>query len=262
MLKHLKINVVFWLSFFLPFVANAKLYLVSVGINTYPQLNKELHLTAAVSDAKTINEIYKRNTDNRCVALLLDEKATSKNIITAIKKVFKEADEDDAVVFYFSGHGSPYRNGLQTYDGSLTYAKIREAMADSKCPNKTMFIDACYAGNLRSNNSNNANINEDAQEAHVMLFLSSRGNETSLQITNDKNSLFTKYLQEGLRGKADYNKDRIITAKEIFEYVHPHVVNFVNNYNARYHTNFSQHPVMWGKFKDMMPVMIWKKNLR
>ena len=61
MLKHLKINVVFWLSFFLPFVANAKLYLVSVGINTYPQLNKELHLTAAVSDAKTINEIYKRN---------------------------------------------------------------------------------------------------------------------------------------------------------------------------------------------------------
>ena len=65
-----------------------------------------------------------------------------------------------------------------------------------------------------------------------------------------KNGFFTTYLQKGLRGGADADKDRVITAKEIFDYVHTNVVELSKG---------KQHPVMWGKFSDDMPVMNWKK---
>jgi uncharacterized caspase-like protein len=59
---------------------------------------------------------------------------------------------------------------------------------------------------------------------------------------------FTYALQHGLRGGADKNRDRIITAKELFDYVSEKVKKNSGN---------RQHPVMWGKFSDDMPVMKW-----
>ena len=81
-----------------------------------------------------------------------------------------------------------------------------------------------------------------------MLFLSSRSNESSLEIPSMKNGFFTTYLQRGLRGNADANRDRTITAKELFDFVSTNVIKISKE---------KQHPVMWGKFSDDMPVMVW-----
>ena len=84
-----------------------------------------------------------------------------------------------------------------------------------------------------------------------MFFLSSRSTEKSLETprqTGFKNSLFTVFLERGLRGGADTNKDRVITAKEIYNFVHQGVVEASGN---------RQHPVMWGKFDGNMVVMKW-----
>lgn len=56
------------------------------------------------------------------------------------------------------------------------------------------------------------------------------------------------FLERGLRGGADTNKDRVITAKEIYNFVHQGVVEASRN---------RQHPVMWGKFDGNMPVIKW-----
>ena len=64
-----------------------------------------------------------------------------------------------------------------------------------------------------------------------------------------RNSLFTAYLERGFRGGADVNKDRIITAKELFLFVSKGVAE---------QSLQKQHPVMWGRFDDEMPVMSWK----
>ena len=80
-----------------------------------------------------------------------------------------------------------------------------------------------------------------------MLFLSSRTNETS-QETQYKNSLFTIFLERGLRGGADKNKDRRINAREIFEFVHTGVSKASGG---------KQHPVMWGKFDNNMTIIKW-----
>ena len=63
-----------------------------------------------------------------------------------------------------------------------------------------------------------------------------------------QNGYFTEYLKKGLRGNADVNKDRTITAKELFDFVH----NGVSKISSE-----KQHPVMWGNFDDNMPVMKW-----
>jgi uncharacterized caspase-like protein len=62
------------------------------------------------------------------------------------------------------------------------------------------------------------------------------------------NGVFTTYLLGGLRGKADVDSNRKITAKELFNYVSKNVSD---------KTNGKQHPVMWGRFRDDMVVMEW-----
>ena len=63
-----------------------------------------------------------------------------------------------------------------------------------------------------------------------------------------QNGFFTTCLQRGLRGGADANRDKIITAKELFLFVSKGVKELSDD---------KQHPVMWGKFDDTMPVIAW-----
>ena len=224
--------------------AEAKTYLVSVGIADYPGTQNDLRLPA--NDAKAIVWVYRKNTDVEC-RQLLNSLATKKAIVEAMTSVFSKADVNDIVVFFFSGHG--YKGGFRAYDAHISYKEIRNAMAKSKCKNKMIFADACFSGKLREDNaSSSTSAMNAARKANVMLFLSSRSNETSLERSDMSNGFFTAYLQNGLRGNADANRDRTITAKELFDFVSKGVASLSGD---------RQHPVMWGKFDDNMPVMIW-----
>lgn len=230
----------------LAFGLHAKTYLVSVGVADYAGFPSKINnLRLTTTDAKTIANIYANNTAVD-YALLLDDKATKSRIIKAMKKVYRNAGKDDIIVFFFSGHGFP--GGFCAYDGNLTYKAVREAMAESKCKNKMMFVDACRAGGMRVEASTPEKETSNAKSSNVMLFLSSRNNEDSIERPSMTNGLFTTFLEKGLRGAADANKDRTITAKEIFDFVHSGVVA---------DSREKQHPVMWGNFDNNMPVLIW-----
>lgn len=223
----------------------AKVYLVSVGITDYPGTSMDLTLPA--KDAETITWLYSKNTSVE-YNQLLNEQATIQNITSSIRRTFAKANTNDIVVLFFSGHGYP--GGFVAYDGQLTYTQVRKAMATSKCKNKMIFADACFSGKIRTNGRSSQSSVQAAKKANVMLFLSSRSNETSIERRGMQNGFFTTYLQKGLRGGADANRDRIITAKELYDYVHKGVIDISHD---------KQHPVMWGKFSDNMPVMTWPK---
>ena len=239
-----KIWLVAVIALLAPVFAQAKVYLVSVGIADYPGTTMDLTLPA--KDAQTITWLYSKNSSMQ-YCQLLNEEATKAKIIAAMNKVFAMAGVNDIVVFFYSGHGYP--GGFCAYDGNLDYKEVRNAMAKSKCKNKMIFADACYSGKIRTNGSAPQSEVAAAKKANVMLFLSSRSDETSIERRDMKNGFFTTYLQKGLRGGADVNRNRIITAKELFDYVHRNVVKLSGG---------KQHPVMWGKFSDNMPVMSWK----
>ena len=239
----------FLLSAFLlvfSFSANARTYLVSVGIADYSGFPTKINnLSLTTNDAQTIVNLYSKNT-SVVYSLLLNEKATKDRIVRAIKKVFNKASKNDIVVFFFSGHGYP--GGFCAYDGKIAYGEIRNAMSQSKSKNKMMFVDACRSGGMRVDEITIQGAVTAAKNANVMLLLSSRNTENSIERRGMQNGFFTTYLQKGLRGNADANRDRVITAKELFNFIHQGVSQISGG---------KQHPVMWGKFDDNMPIMKW-----
>ena len=229
----------------IPFApASAKVYLVSVGITDYPGTSLDLNLPA--KDAKTIANLYKKNSSVTCCQLL-DAQATINNIVLAIEQTFASATTNDIVVLFYSGHGYP--GGFCAYDGNIPYSKIKKAMAKSNCRNKMIFADACFSGKMRQSSTAPATTTSAAtKNLNVMLFLSSRDNETSIERRGMKNGFFTTYLISALRGHADTNRDRTITANELFNHVHDGVIKLSGD---------KQHPVMYGNFSDDMPVIVW-----
>ena len=216
----------------------AKVYLVCVGIADYPGTKNDLRISD--NDAKTIAKVFSVTKD-ASVQVLINEEATQSALLSTMHTSFADAQSDDAVILYFSGHGSP--GSLVCYDGLLTYQHVFKMLKGCKANRKMIIADACFSGKMRTEGQQTSNYNSQ----NVMLFLSSRTNEYSSE-TDYKNSLFTIFLERGLRGGADTNRDRIITARELYNFVHKGVIEASGN---------KQHPVMWGKFNNDMTVIKW-----
>jgi uncharacterized caspase-like protein len=231
-----------WLIIFL-FLASithlqAKVYVLCVGIADYPGTEHDLRISD--NDANTIAKVFMATKD-ASVKVLTNEDATQSALLSTVHTLFEDAQSDDAVILYFSGHGSP--GALVCHDGLLTYQHIFKMLKGCKASRKVIIADACYSGKMRTTRQQTDSYNNQ----NVMLFLSSRTNEVSRE-SRYKNSLFTIFLERGLRGGADTNRDRYITARELYDFVHKGVIEASGN---------KQHPVMWGKFDNNMTVINW-----
>lgn len=231
--------------FALPLTTQARNFVMCVGINTYSVKVGQLRVSA--NDAKVIKKVFQES-GHSSVSIITDSAATCQAVMQMMKYTFAMAKPDDVAIFFFSGHGT--EDGLLCYDDVLPNEQILGAFKNCKAGTKMIIADACYAGKLRTDSTW-----RDAYSGeNVILFLSSRTDETSIE-TIYSNSLFTMYLERGLRGGADVNKDRTITAREIFNFVHDGVSRDSKD---------TQHPVMWGKFNGKMPIIKWdnKKSIK
>ena len=237
----------------LPTTLVADTYVVAIGICQY-QYIKGLRQTE--NDARSIASLYQSRAAK--VVTLLGAQATHQNVIATLRTHFAKARPTDTVVLFFSGHGS--KGGICAYDtksaaSCISYAEIAKTLKDCQADNKQLYIDACYSGGLRMEKKPNAA--QSAQSTFentegVMLFLSSRTSETSQENPYGPNGQFTKYLLRGLKGGADANKNRIVEACELF--------NFVSD-KVAHATKGKQHPVMWGRFNNEMHLMNWNALL-
>lgn len=238
------------LLFFATNIWAQKLYVVSVGICDYkdPQVN-DLRFTEA--DVASFNKVVKTHTNE--VYTLLGSNATHSNVYNYINQVFAKATTNDAVMLFFSGHGYP--GGFCCYDmsrngGGLTYTEIAALFRQCKAKRKMVFADACFSGGMRMGKKQ-PDTTSSVRNGDVMFFLSSRTNETSQEMIGGPNGQFTRFLVRGLGGGADSNRDRIVTAKELYNFVHEGVSKATGN---------KQHPVMWGRFNNTMTVINWNKR--
>lgn len=214
----------------------AETYVVCVGVGKYAD-PKVRTLTKTEKDAKSVAAFYKKGTDN--VITITGKYATKSQILKSLRSQFRHAKSGDKIIFYFSGHGypggfCPYE--MQKFEDGLTYAEVIGIMSESKAGNKMIFADACNSGGIRHKGTS-----AKPEPGNVMLFLSSRGNESSIESSYLSNGYFTNYLLHGLGGKADVNGDRSITARELYDYVSKGVIRLSKG---------RQHPVMWGSFPD------------
>ncbi len=191
--------------------------------------------------------------DNQ-IRVLVDEDATREKILLAMQRVLLKADDNDAIIFYFSGHGVAEAFLPSNYDGynnRIRHKEIVEILEKSRAKSKLLLSDACYAGNLLAmkggaDEALNKLYNSFRQTTGgLAVILSSKGEEYSLEDSSLRSGIFSYYLFKGLKGAADSDGNKIVAVGELFDYVYK---------NVRSYTANAQTPVIKGTFDKNMPV--------
>lgn len=191
--------------------------------------------------------------DNQ-IKVLIDEDATREKIIRSLQEQFGQADENDMVMLYYSGHGIKGSLLPIDYDGfnnKLYHDDIIELMETSKAKHKLCMIDACYAGSMLEAKADlSAAINVyygalDKERGGTAMILSCKEREVSLEDSGLRQGIFSHYLMKGLKGQADANNNNLVTVQELF--------NYIKNQVGLY-TNSVQNPIIEGNYNPAMPV--------
>jgi uncharacterized caspase-like protein len=248
MLKYIVLCFIFCATYINVFAQ--KIYVVSVGVADYKEIN-DLRFTE--NDVLTFNQIIGNYTDK--IATLVGSQATHANVIKTIRAVFSKATPNDVVMFFFSGHG--YEGGFCCYDmrassfiGGISYKEMQILFRNCRAGIKMIFADACFSGGL-SRQKTHLTV-QSVQNSEVLYFLSSKFDETSLELPNGPNGLYTYWLAHGLKGDSDTNNDGKISLQEIYDYVYNSVVTYTNQ------IPHDQHPMIWGRFDKNMTILNYK----
>lgn len=188
------------------------------------------------------------------IRVLIDEEASRIAILQAINQVFMKADENDVVMLYYSGHGLDGTFLPVDYDGyqnQLKHDELRSLLDKCKAKNKVVYIDACYSGSLLATkgpySSSLLEFYDELSKSKggTAFLMSSKSKEYSLEDGGLRQGVFSHFLIRGLKGESDRNQDKIISLKELFEYVYKNVRDYTANV---------QSPMIAGDYDEEMPV--------
>jgi len=216
------------------------------------------------------------------VTVLADDEATLEKIREALAELAAIATPDDTVAIFFSGHGARIGQGggatsaLVPYDcipsdlvrTTLGEVELSAALAAIKAPRVIFVVDACHAAGTATLKSSlgghgEEEINEGfaekslqrlAQGSGRVVLASSRATETSLVISQQRNSVFTTAMLSGLKGAAAAASDGTIRVFDLFNYVSERVRESVPG---------KQHPVFKASdLEENFPVAIARDGLK
>ena len=254
-----------------------KVYAVVIGINKYKNLPS---LKYAVNDAR---EFYRYLTEviqvpKEHVWLLLDEEATLDNLRRTLgTSLRRSAGKEDTVIIFLAGHGatetdpsSPDGDGLEKYilpinadpmdlySSAMPMSEVARIFQRISSERLVFIGDTCYsgasggrtilAGGTRATVSG-AFLERLSQGKGRVILTASDANEVSVEKDEIKHGVFTYYLLEGLRGKADVDGDGVITVDEIYRYVSEKVPQA---------TGQDQHPVRKGEITGQIVLGVVK----
>jgi len=210
------------------------------------------------------------------VMLLLDQDATGKNIKKALFTWLKQPIEEDVVIIYFAGHGSPDTPDTPKNLFLLPYdAKYNEIATTGfpmwdietalkrfiKAKKVVVIADACHAAGVgqsfdvarRANraiavNPISSGLQNLSQIGDGVCVISATDEKQFSQESKDwggGHGVFTYFLLKGLKGKADYTKDGKVTLGELIPYISEKV---------RRETKNSQYPTVAGKYDPSLTI--------
>jgi uncharacterized lipoprotein YajG len=211
---------------------------VVIGVDAYTSWP---HLTYAVHDAKEVQKALKAMGFDEVIELL-DRNATQARILQLFEtELPNKVGQNDRVVIFFAGHAQTQElpDGTQigylmpvdasqqnAFATAISMAQLRKAA--KQLPAKHIFyaIDACSSGLLlQRGRAAPPSLDQDTLSvakklvAQPAMQLVSAGHEGEQVITEGGQSLFTKYLIQGLQGEAAPNNGRLITATELASYL-------------------------------------------
>jgi len=241
------------------------LYALVVGLSKYkdprvPKLDLSDQDAKAFGDfLKTQNEIFGETR----VTYLLNEKATKLEIEKYLYYTLPKAGKDDTIILFFSGHGAfdpirPTEFLFLPYDTEIEYLGTTsvkmsglEFLKGVNAERVLIIADACYAGGFSQMKPKSVVppmelfLQEVRNSSGRVVMTSAKPEQLSWEAPNSKNSIFTKNLLEGLKGKADRDRDGIVTLNEAYEYAYS---------KTKEETSGHQHPQFEGKVVGAFPL--------
>lgn len=249
-------------------------YGLVVGISEYKYEEKcpKLKLKYAAKDARAFKELlvsdkYGRFDEDK-VTLLTNEEATRESIDRELQRLVTEANKNDLVVIYYSGHGAPgpdynddekdsqdeyyitYGTRPESKNSIFLTAYRDDSFADRvkslRSNQVAVFLDSCYSGGATKSikgfsvkgleTPKRGTVFKDfnfEEGGGSVLFAASKENQTSYegQGKEIKHGVFTYFLLKALRGEADENNDGSVSTDELEDYIVPHVSNYVDEHN-------------------------------
>jgi hypothetical protein len=147
----------------------------------------------------------------------------------------EEANPDDFVLIYFSGHGKVDNLGnlylalKSTREPALDATsigleRIRNYLHRSRCKSAVLILDCCYSGAANKAFAKGAVVDSlklKAAGSGLAILTSSSDIQPSYAREGDNYSLFTKMLHDGIsNGFADKDNDGLITVDEAYTYAY------------------------------------------
>jgi tetratricopeptide (TPR) repeat protein len=239
-------------------------YALVIGIGQYPNLPPTAKLDFAERDAEAVYSILISpeggNFRAENVRKLTGARATLANIRKELETWLPAAAKpDDRVLVYFAGHGfvdpKSGKAFLAPYDlnpndiagtgyGMDQLGKIIGSSVQAKW--KVLLTDSCHSGAISPEQGEVVNRSLLDLNRSMFSMTASRARERSFESKDwgGGHGIFTYYVVRGMEGYADENKDSIVTADELAEYVRR---------NVREATNGQQNPTVdKGNFDPQM----------
>ncbi len=231
-------------------------FAVIIGISEYRFPDAGLrNLSFAADDARSMAAFLRSPEGGKFspndIRLLINEDASIAAVRSALNETAKSARAEDLIFIYIAGHGAPdpfssrnlyfLFNDTKVVDMERTafpMSELKQLLETQVSAQRVLvFIDTCHSAGVNQRSKSivsDRDLEREGDENNISNFFltkqlykqsgravltSSDINEVSQESSRWGNhGVFTWALLEGLKGKADYNGDHIITAGEAFQY--------------------------------------------
>ena len=208
------------------------------------------------------------------VKALTDQQATVDNIRDGLRWLVTSTQPGDTAIFFFSGHGGQIASGPSTGNFLLPFdaapdnfdetaiegRELSNLLSAIKSDRLLVIIDACHAGGLGEikaipdqlydfkSGFDTSYYDQLATGKGRIIIASSQSGERSWITDGMRNSLFTHYVLEALRGQAQTYQDGFIGILDLFNFVSDKVTE---------HLDSKQNPLLKGQVNQNFPIALY-----
>jgi hypothetical protein len=226
---------------------------IVIGISKYQYSSKNglTNLIFADDDANAfVRSLHSLGWNESHIKLLVNEKATQRNILIALESWLSKAGLNDKIIFFWAGHGFPdpedpekvyfacYDTDIKIPATGYRMDRVRASLEERKTKNVIILADTCHAGKLITRGDRGLSIvpsiekmrrNQNIPKGWIFMVAADTDRQ-ALEHTSWKNGVFTHCLVKALSGAADGyesvgHKDGMVTMGELRAYLNTAMPN-------------------------------------
>lgn len=255
-----------------------KLYLLTIGVNTYK--NNKYNLNYAQADADGVEKAVKQNSGSLFKEIvnynIRNDKAVKVNILAALDDIKKKSLQQDVLLVYYAGHGvmtegansefyiAPH-DVTQLYgkddmlkDKGISATSLKQYAQEINAQKQVFILDACQsAGALETvavrGAAEEKAIAQLARSTGTFWITATGSNQFATEFEKLGHGIFTYALLEGINGAADTNADKKLTVRELSTFIENKVPELSEKYKGS-----AQFPSAYS-FGNDFPIVTYKE---